>query len=66
MVDQQKKQSFCYRLIEKTRKKGFAGVTVEQDKIIKGIISQESALDNLVNKDKERTKELENSKSAFC
>ncbi len=41
------------------QKKGFAGVTVEQDKIIKGIISQESALDNLVNKDKERTKELE-------
>lgn len=41
------------------QKKGFAGVTVEQDKIIKGIISQENALDNLVNKDKERTKELE-------
>lgn len=41
------------------QKKGFAGVTVEQDKIIKGIVSQESALDNLVNKDKERTKELE-------
>lgn len=41
------------------QKKGFAGVTVEQDKIIKGIISQESALDNLVNKDKERTKELQ-------
>lgn len=41
------------------QKKGYAGVTVEQDKIIKGIISQESALDNLVNKDKERTKELE-------
>lgn len=41
------------------QKKGFAGVTVEQDKIIKGIVSQESALDNLVNKDKERTKELQ-------
>ncbi|EHU1405602.1 tape measure protein, partial [Acinetobacter baumannii] len=41
------------------QKKGFAGVTVEQDKIIKGIVSQESALDNLVNKDKARTKELE-------
>ncbi|PCM90562.1 tape measure protein [Acinetobacter baumannii] len=41
------------------QKKGFAGVTVEQDKIIKGIVSQESALDNLINKDKERTKELE-------
>ncbi|EPF6321568.1 tape measure protein, partial [Acinetobacter baumannii] len=41
------------------QKKGFAGVTVEQDKIIKGIVSQESALDNLVNKDKERTRELQ-------
>ncbi|WP_247687630.1 tape measure protein [Acinetobacter baumannii] len=41
------------------QKKGFAGVTVEQDKIIKGIVSQESALDELVNKDKQRTKELE-------
>ncbi|MEQ1225145.1 tape measure protein [Acinetobacter pittii] len=41
------------------QKKGFAGVTVEQNKIIKGIVSQESALDNLVNKDKERTKELQ-------
>ncbi|WP_245146049.1 tape measure protein [Acinetobacter pittii] len=41
------------------QKKGFAGVTVEQDKVIKGIVSQESALDNLVNKDKERTKELQ-------
>ncbi|AMX20162.1 Transglycosylase SLT domain protein [Acinetobacter pittii] len=41
------------------QKKGFAGVTVEQDKIIKGIVSQENALDELVNKDKQRTKELE-------
>ncbi|MDR6105630.1 tape measure domain-containing protein [Acinetobacter baylyi] len=41
------------------QKKGFVGVTVEQDKIIKGIVSQESVLNDLVNKDKERTKQLE-------
>ncbi|MEI1687086.1 tape measure protein [Acinetobacter baumannii] len=41
------------------QKKGYAGVTVEQDKIIKGIVAQENALEALVNKDKARTKELE-------
>ncbi|MCG9482113.1 tape measure protein [Acinetobacter pittii] len=41
------------------QKKGYAGVTVEQDKIIKGIVAQENALETLVNKDKARTKELE-------
>ncbi|OTU44235.1 phage tail tape measure protein [Acinetobacter pittii] len=41
------------------QKKGYSGVTVEQDKIIKGIVGQESALEALVNKDKERTRELE-------
>lgn len=41
------------------QKKGYSGVTVEQDKIIKGILAQESALEALVNKDKARTKELE-------
>ncbi|MFA3382997.1 tape measure protein [Acinetobacter baumannii] len=41
------------------QKKGYSGVTVEQDKIIKGIVAQENALEALVNKDKARTKELE-------
>lgn len=41
------------------QKKGYTGVTVEQDKIIKGIVAQENALEALVNKDKARTKELE-------
>lgn len=41
------------------QKKGYAGVTVEQDKIIKGIVAQENALEALVNNDKARTKELE-------
>jgi tape measure domain-containing protein len=41
------------------QKKGVASVTDEQKKVIKGIVDQESALENLVNKDKERTKELQ-------
>lgn len=41
------------------QKKGVSSVTDEQKKVIKGIVDQESALENLVNKDKERTKELQ-------
>lgn len=41
------------------QKKGFAGYTAEQEKVVKGIVDQENALEALVNKDKERTKELQ-------
>ncbi|MCE6007562.1 tape measure protein [Acinetobacter soli] len=41
------------------QKKGVTGITDGQKIVIKGIVEQENALENLVNKDKERTKELE-------
>ncbi|WP_421427956.1 tape measure protein [Acinetobacter pittii] len=41
------------------QKKGVASVTDEQKRVIKGIVEQENALELLVNKDKERTKELQ-------
>lgn len=41
------------------QKKGVTGVTDGQKLVIKGIVDQENALESLVNKDKERTKELE-------
>ncbi|MBF1882347.1 tape measure protein [Acinetobacter baumannii] len=40
------------------QKKGVTGVTDGQKLVIKGIVDQENALEALVNKDKERTKEL--------
>ncbi|MFX9718367.1 tape measure protein [Acinetobacter baumannii] len=41
------------------QKKGVMGVTDGQKLVIKGIVDQENALESLVNKDKERTKELQ-------
>ncbi|QPF41852.1 tape measure protein [Acinetobacter nosocomialis] len=41
------------------QKKGVTGVTDGQKLVIKGIVDQENALESLVNKDKERTKELQ-------
>lgn len=41
------------------QKKGVISVTDEQKKVIKGIVDQENALENLINKDKERTKEFQ-------